>query len=97
MVQRERKDCDIRWKKRIKEVQVIGGGKLDLGYVSFLTRFEIIEKGFNLTTVRSSFTYQIKDEDSANESLATARTWGIFVNAVVQHLKQKSTTSPAKE
>lgn len=61
-------------KRRIKEVKVFEGGVINIGFISFTTRFEIIEKDCNLTTIKSSYLYEIKDESSANEAGITIST-----------------------
>lgn len=57
------------------------------------SRFEIIEKGSNLTTTRSSSIYEINDADSANESSAKICELGNIAKAAVASLKKHSGSS----
>lgn len=80
---------------RVKEVKTKEGGVLTLGYTSFMTRFEIIDKGCNHTTIRSSYIYEINDVDSANEAGTNVSGLITIAKAVVAYLQQNasSTTS----
>lgn len=82
-------------KHYVKEVMTIEGGVLTLGYTSFRTRFEIIKKGKNLTTVKSSYTYEINDADSANEAGTSVSGLGTILKAVVAYLQQNPSSSAA--
>ncbi|XP_068640866.1 uncharacterized protein [Aristolochia californica] len=76
---------------RVKEVDVSEGGFLDVGYTFYRTRFEILEKGPNMATVKKSILYEIKDEFAANESLATVEENPDQVKAVENFLRNRST------
>lgn len=77
----------------IKEVNLIQGGVLDFGFISFRTTFEIIDKGPNQCTVKSTVMYDIKHQFSANESMATVDDLGTVARAVEQYIGKKSAGS----
>lgn len=74
----------------IKEVKLIGGGVLDFGYISFRTRFEIIDEGPNQCTVKSTVMYEIEDQFGANEWMASVDDMGTVAQAVEQYIGKKS-------
>jgi hypothetical protein len=51
--------------KRLKEVQVIEGGYLDVGFTLYRVRFEIIEKGVDSCIIKTTIEYDIKEEEAA--------------------------------
>lgn len=79
-------------KHRAKEMMAYEGGVLDLGCTFMKSRFEIIEKGSNLTTTRPSSIYEI-NADSANESSAKICELGNIAKAAVASLKKHSGSS----
>ncbi|OVA02868.1 Bet v I domain [Macleaya cordata] len=48
--------------KRLKEVQQIEGGYLDMGVTYYMDSFHILEKGPDSCIIKSTTTYEIKDE-----------------------------------
>ncbi|KAK4572238.1 hypothetical protein RGQ29_030606 [Quercus rubra] len=57
--------------KRMKELEVMEGGYLDLGLILFHVHFEIIEKDNDSCIIKSTIEYDIKEEAIAN----TSHTW----------------------
>ncbi|KAK4572234.1 hypothetical protein RGQ29_030602 [Quercus rubra] len=57
--------------KRMKELEVMEGGYLDLGLTLFRVRFEIIEKDNDSCIIKSTIEYDIKEEAIANTSYVT--------------------------
>ncbi|XP_059435320.1 norbelladine synthase-like [Corylus avellana] len=57
--------------KRLKEVQVIEGGYLDIGFTLYRVRFEIIEKGDDSCIIKSTIEFNVKEEAAANASYVT--------------------------
>jgi hypothetical protein len=49
----------------LKEVQVIEGGYLDVGFTLYRVRFEIIEKGDDSCIIKTTIEYDIKEEEAA--------------------------------
>ncbi|KAF4393371.1 hypothetical protein F8388_023175 [Cannabis sativa] len=52
--------------KRVKEVEVIEGGYLELGFTLYRVRFEIIEKDEGCSIIKSTIEYDLKDDSVHN-------------------------------
>ena len=52
----------------MKEIEVIEGGYLDLGFTLFCVCFEIIEKDNDSCIIKSTIEYDVKEEAVANTS-----------------------------
>ena len=61
----------VNHKKRLKEVEVIEGGCLDLGFTHYRFHFEIIEKSNDSCIIKSTIEFDAKEEAAANVSYAT--------------------------
>ncbi|KAJ7949894.1 S-norcoclaurine synthase-like [Quillaja saponaria] len=61
--------------KRIKEVEVVEGGYLDIGFTLYRTRIEVIEKENDSSVVKTTIEYELKEEAAANASLVSAETY----------------------
>lgn len=57
--------------KNIKEVEVVEGGCLDLGFTLFRVRMEVIEKGKDSSIIKTTLEYEVKEEEAANVALAS--------------------------
>jgi hypothetical protein len=55
----------------LKEVQVIEGGYLDIGFTLYRVLFEIIEKGDDSCIIKSTIEFDVKEEAAANASYVT--------------------------
>ena len=60
----------------MKEVQVIEGGYLDVGFTFYRVRFEIIEKGDDSCIIKSTIEFDVKEEATANASYVTIEPLG---------------------
>ena len=69
--------------KRVKEVEVVEGGFLDLGFTLYRVRFKVIEVEGNekQCIIRYGIEYELKEEAAANVALIAIQT----LIAVVQH------------
>ncbi|XP_020083883.1 S-norcoclaurine synthase 2-like [Ananas comosus] len=75
----------------VKEAVVIEGGYLELGFTSYLVRFEIVKKDGDSSVIRSSIEYEIDDENAGNASFVTTGPLVSIAEAISSHLmKQKS-------
>ncbi|KAE8077492.1 hypothetical protein FH972_016052 [Carpinus fangiana] len=72
--------------KRLKEVEVIEGGYLDLGFTLYRFRFEIIEKGNDSCIIKSTIEFDVKEEAAANVSYATIEPLAKVAELVKTHL-----------
>ena len=52
--------------KRTKEIEVIEGGHLELGFTMLRVRFEVIEKGEESSIIKSIIEYELKEDVAAN-------------------------------
>lgn len=75
----------------VKEAVVIEGGYLELGFTSYLVRFEIVKKDDDSSVIRSSIEYEIDDKNAGNASFVTTAPLVSIAEAISNHLtKQKS-------
>jgi hypothetical protein len=52
---------------------MIEGGYLDFGFTLFRVRLQVIEKGEDLSIIKSSIEYEVKEENAANASLVSVQ------------------------
>lgn len=57
--------------KHMKELKVIEGGHLELGFTHFCIRFKIIEKDNDSCTIKSTIKYDVKEGAIANTLYVT--------------------------
>ncbi|XP_042058825.1 norbelladine synthase-like [Salvia splendens] len=69
--------------KRVKEVEVVEGGFLDLGFTLYRNRFEVIEVEGNekQCIIRYAIEYELKEEAAANVALVAIQP----LIAIMQH------------
>ncbi|XP_010908499.1 norbelladine synthase [Elaeis guineensis] len=77
--------------KRVKEVLVVEGGFLDLGFRSVLFRLENIEKDSNSSFIKSTIEYEIDEEHAANASLVTTAFLATMAETISKYLTEKKT------
>nr|GMD61141.1 S-norcoclaurine synthase 2-like [Ipomoea batatas] len=56
--------------KRVKEVEVIEGGYLNLGFTLYRVRLEVIEKDERTCITKTTIEYEVKEESAANASFS---------------------------
>ena len=82
--------------KRMKEIEVIEGGYLDLGFTLFRVHFEIIEKDNDSCIIKSTIEYDIKEEAVANTSYVNTDLVAKIAELVKNYLiKNKATENAA--
>ncbi|KAL7147202.1 hypothetical protein ABFS83_06G092100 [Erythranthe nasuta] len=74
--------------KRVKVVEVVEGGYLDLGFTLYRVRFEVIEKEKEECVTRTTIEYDVKEEYAANASLVSIQTFVAVMEAAALHLIQ---------
>ncbi|KAM0888366.1 hypothetical protein ACQ4PT_028412 [Festuca glaucescens] len=75
----------------VKEAVVVEGTVLDLGFLKYLMRFEIVESADKTCLIRSTLEYEVADGDTNTASLASTATLAGLAEAITNHLKaQKS-------
>ncbi|WJX44898.1 hypothetical protein P8452_31825 [Trifolium repens] len=63
----------IDTEKRIKEVEVVEGGYLDLGFTLYRIRLEVIEKGVESSIMKTTLEYAVKEEEEVDASLLSIK------------------------
>lgn len=54
--------------KRMKVVETVEGGYLDMGFTLFRVTFQILEKGSDCCVIKSIIDYEVAEENAANAS-----------------------------
>uniref|UniRef100_A0ACD5YTQ3 Uncharacterized protein n=1 Tax=Avena sativa TaxID=4498 RepID=A0ACD5YTQ3_AVESA len=81
----------------VKEAVVVEGGFLDLGFLSYLLRFEIIDAGEG-SIIRSTVEYEVGDDGADTASLASTSILACVAETITKHIKvQKSTERTTKQ
>ncbi|XP_077234292.1 norbelladine synthase-like [Tasmannia lanceolata] len=75
--------------KRVKDVDVVEGGYLDLGFSLFQIRLEIIEKDVDSSIIRSTIFYELDDEHASNASLVNIGALATVAQVIAKHLTDK--------
>ncbi|XP_030488162.1 norbelladine synthase [Cannabis sativa] len=57
--------------QRVKEVEVVEGGFLELGFTLYRVRLEIIEKDEGCSLIKSTIEYEVKDDYAENVCLVS--------------------------
>ncbi|XP_009766944.1 norbelladine synthase-like [Nicotiana sylvestris] len=77
-------------KKRVKEVEIIEGGYLDLGFSFYGIKFEVIEKDENLSIVKITIDFETKDAENIHLTIANIQALVAIMKATVEYFNQKS-------
>nr|WGU11343.1 norbelladine synthase 2 [Crinum x powellii] len=85
----------IDHEKRLKDAVIVEGGHLDLGFSSYLIRFEILERPNNSSIVKSTVEYEVDEEHAASASFATTEPLAAIGEAVSKHLLKKKANKTA--
>nr|GLL42803.1 S-norcoclaurine synthase 1-like [Ipomoea trifida] len=75
--------------KRVKEVEVIEGGYLNLGFTLYRVRLEVIEKDERTCITKTTIEYEVKEESAANASFVSIQSFVAIMNAVATYLTTK--------
>ncbi|CAL5030296.1 unnamed protein product [Urochloa decumbens] len=74
---------------RVKEAAVIEGDILELGFNTYLTRFEIVEKGPSSSVIRSTVEYEYDDRRPELEASARTAPLAAAAERLVQYVKEQ--------
>lgn len=80
---------------RVKEAAAIEGDILDLGFITYLTRFEIVEKGPGTSVIRSTVEYEYDDGRPELEAAASTAPLAAAAERFVQYVKEQKATQAA--
>ncbi|TKW32249.1 hypothetical protein SEVIR_2G155600v4 [Setaria viridis] len=75
--------------KYIKEVAVIEGGVLDLGFQKYVVRFEIVGKEDGTTIIRSTIEYKVDAEQTSNASIVSTEALAAIAEAITKYIKEQ--------
>ncbi|XP_028753368.1 S-norcoclaurine synthase 2-like [Neltuma alba] len=74
--------------RRIKEVEIVEGGYLELGFSAFRVRLEVIEKGKNSSSVKSTMEYEFNEEAAPVASLINSQVLAEIALIAKTHLNK---------
>ncbi|XP_074351389.1 norbelladine synthase-like [Apium graveolens] len=77
----------IDHEKRVKDVIVVEGGYLDIGFDRYLVRVEVIEKDEKSCITKTTIEYDIKEEYAANASLVSIDPFITIMNFAAIHIQ----------
>ncbi|KAF5197794.1 S-norcoclaurine synthase [Thalictrum thalictroides] len=75
--------------KRVKVVEVIEGGFLDLGFSLYQVYLQIIEKDSKSSIIKSSIEYEVKPGSEANASFVSIQNLQLVAEAIGKYLTEK--------
>ncbi|KAK4363669.1 hypothetical protein RND71_018910 [Anisodus tanguticus] len=79
---------NIVHKVDILEAQVVEGGLLDLGFILYKVKFEVIEKDKETCITKTTIEYEVKEEEAANASFVSIQPFVAIMNLVAKRLTQ---------
>lgn len=80
---------------RVKEAAVIEGDLLSLGFITYVTRFQITEKGPSSSVIRSPVEYEYPDGRPELEAAASTAPMAAAAERLVQYVKEQMTAQLA--
>ncbi|KAJ0970842.1 hypothetical protein J5N97_018801 [Dioscorea zingiberensis] len=75
--------------KRVKEAHVVEGGYLQLGFLFYMVRFEVIAQSETTSVVKSTIEYEIEEKFATNSSLVSTYALAIIHETVGKYLIEK--------
>ncbi|MCL7027962.1 hypothetical protein MKW94_023982 [Papaver nudicaule] len=72
--------------KRIKVVDVVEGGYLDVGFSLYRTTFEIVEKDEHSSSVITTIDYELDDASAGNAAFVSIKPLEIIVESIGMYL-----------
>ncbi|CAI9773274.1 unnamed protein product [Fraxinus pennsylvanica] len=75
--------------RRVKEIDVVEGGYLDMGFKFYRGRLEVIENEENSCITKATIEYEVEEDFVANASFATIKPLVDIMDAVANYLETK--------
>ncbi|KAL2524347.1 Bet v 1 domain-containing protein [Abeliophyllum distichum] len=75
--------------KRVKEIEVVEGGYLDMGFTFYRGRLQVIENEENSCITKATIEYEVEEEFAANASFATIKPLVDIMAAAANYLEKK--------
>ncbi|XXG66675.1 hypothetical protein AAC387_Pa06g0202 [Persea americana] len=79
----------IDHENRVKETEVVEGGFLDLGFLLYRVRLQVLEKGSDLSIIQSTIEYELAEESAANASLVSTDSLVAIAGVIGNHLAEE--------
>ncbi|KAM0935392.1 putative (S)-norcoclaurine synthase [Dioscorea sansibarensis] len=87
------KFTNIDDEKRTKETHVVEGGYLELGFISYMVRLEVIEKTEANSIIKSTIEYEVDENFASNASLISTTPLAIIHETVGKYLIEKKSNA----
>ncbi|XP_016506934.1 norbelladine synthase-like [Nicotiana tabacum] len=84
------KFVSINDEKRVKEIEVVEGGYLDVGFSFYGFKFEVIEKDENSCIVKITIEFETKDVENIHLTLGNLPVFVAILKATVEHFNEKN-------
>ncbi|XP_059287318.1 norbelladine synthase-like [Lycium ferocissimum] len=74
--------------KRVKEVEVVEGGFLDLGFTFYGVKFEVIESDENSSILKLTIDFETKDVEKIHLTIGNLQAFGVILKASADYLEK---------
>ncbi|XP_055824549.1 norbelladine synthase-like [Solanum dulcamara] len=74
--------------KRVKEVEIVEGGYLDLGFNFYGIKFEVIENGENSSFIKLTIDFETKDVEKIHLTIGNLQAFVAIMKASVDYLEK---------
>lgn len=81
----------------VKEALVVEGGFLDLGFLKYLVRFEVVGDADKTSTIRSTIEYEVDDQHTGIASFVSTSTLACVAEAITKHIKAQKGGGQGRE
>lgn len=89
MTSRKEKFTVVDDERRVKEIEVVEGGFLDMGFTFYCGRLEVIENEENSCITKATIEYEVEEDFVANASFATIKPLVDIMDAAANYLEKK--------
>lgn len=79
----------IEHENRLKETEVVEGGFLDLGFLLYRVRLQVLEKDSDSSIIQSTIEYELAEESAANVSLVSTDSLAAIAEVIGNHLAEE--------
>ncbi|RWR89693.1 Bet v I domain-containing protein [Cinnamomum micranthum f. kanehirae] len=79
----------IDHENRVKETEVVEGGFLDLGFLLYRIRLQVLEKDSDSSIIQSTIEYELAEEAAANVSLVSTDSLVAIAEVIGNHLAEE--------
>ncbi|KAF0892228.1 hypothetical protein E2562_014818 [Oryza meyeriana var. granulata] len=79
----------------VKEAEAVEGDILKLGFLSYMIRFEIIQKGTNTSVIRSTVEYEIGDGHPELQAMVSTASLAVAAEKFAEYIKEQKLVQPS--